>query len=62
MGESAKPKLLIPVFEIFLLPALEEFFNGDAMASDQDKAFMRRAIQVMRDAGVVYKTGGPFGG
>ena len=31
------------------------------MASDQDEAFMRRAIQVMRDAGVVHKTGGPFG-
>ena len=31
------------------------------MASDQDEAFMRMAIQVMRDAGVVYKTGGPFG-
>ena len=31
------------------------------MASDQDEAFMRRAIQVMRDAGVVYKTGGAFG-
>ena len=31
------------------------------MASDQDEAFMRQAIQVMRDAGVVYKTGGPFG-
>ena len=31
------------------------------MASDQDEAFMRMAIQVMREAGVVYKTGGPFG-
>lgn len=31
------------------------------MALDQNEAFMRRAIQVMRDAGVVYKTGGPFG-
>ena len=33
----------------------------DAMASDQDQAFMRQAIKVMRDAGVVNKTGGPFG-
>ena len=40
---------------------MDELFNGDAMASDQDQAFMRLAIQVMRDAGVVYKTGGPFG-
>ncbi|MCB4410609.1 hypothetical protein [Synechococcus sp. MU1611] len=31
------------------------------MASDQDQAFMRQAIKVMRDAGVVNKTGGPFG-
>ena len=31
------------------------------MASAHDEGFMRRAIQVMRDAGVVYKTGGPFG-
>ena len=31
------------------------------MASDQDLAFMRKAIKVMRDAGVVNKTGGPFG-
>ena len=31
------------------------------MASDQDEAFMRMAIQLMREAGVVYKTGGPFG-
>ena len=31
------------------------------MASDQDQAFMRQAIKVMRGAGVVNKTGGPFG-
>ena len=31
------------------------------MASDQDQVFMRQAIKVMRDAGVVNKTGGPFG-
>ena len=31
------------------------------MASDQDQAFMRQAIQLMRNAGVVNKTGGPFG-
>ena len=43
------------------LPALEGVFKMCAMASDQDEAFMRRAIQVMRDAGVVNKTGGPFG-
>ena len=61
LGESAEPKRFIPVSEAFLLPALEEFLNRDVMASDQDEAFMRRAIRVMRDAGVVYKTGGPFG-
>ena len=31
------------------------------MASDQDLALMREAIRLMRDAGVVNKTGGPFG-
>ena len=31
------------------------------MASDQDLALMREAIRLMRDAGVVTKTGGPFG-
>ena len=40
---------------------MEEFLNQDDMASDQDEGFMRMAIQVMREAGVVYKTGGPFG-
>ena len=34
---------------------------GDAMASDQDQVLMREAIRLMRDAGVVNKTGGPFG-
>jgi tRNA(Arg) A34 adenosine deaminase TadA len=29
--------------------------------TDQDKEFMREAIKVMRTAGVVEKTGGPFG-
>ena len=33
----------------------------DAMASDQDQVLMREAIRLMRDAGVVKKTGGPFG-
>ena len=33
----------------------------DAMASDQDHVLMREAIRLMRDAGVVKKTGGPFG-
>ena len=31
------------------------------MATDQDKAFTQQAIGVMRQAGVVTKTGGPFG-
>ena len=31
------------------------------MASDQDQTLMREAIRLMRDAGVVNKTGGPFG-
>ena len=36
LGESAEPKRFIPVSEAFLLPALEEFLNRDAMASGQD--------------------------
>ena len=32
-----------------------------AMASNHDQALMREAIRLMRDAGVVNKTGGPFG-
>ena len=31
------------------------------MAAHQDRDFMRHAIKVMRDAGVVNKAGGPFG-
>ena len=31
------------------------------MAAHQDQDFMRHAIKVMRDAGVVNKSGGPFG-
>ena len=31
------------------------------MAAHQDRDFMRHAIKVMRDAGVVNKSGGPFG-
>ena len=31
------------------------------MASDQDLALMREAIRLMREAGVLTKTGGPFG-
>lgn len=31
------------------------------MASDQDQTLMREAIRLMRDAGVVNKTRGPFG-
>ena len=33
----------------------------DFMASDHDQTLMREAIRLMRDAGVVNKTGGPFG-
>ena len=33
----------------------------DVMSSDQDQVLMREAIRLMRDAGVVKKTGGPFG-
>jgi guanine deaminase len=32
-----------------------------AGATDQDRAYMRQAIELMRKAGVVDKTGGPFG-
>ena len=31
------------------------------MAAHQDRDFMRHAIKVMRDAGVVNKSGGAFG-
>jgi tRNA(Arg) A34 adenosine deaminase TadA len=31
------------------------------MATEQDRALMREAIKLMRDAGVIKKTGGPFG-
>ncbi|MFY8147958.1 MAG: nucleoside deaminase [Prochlorococcaceae cyanobacterium] len=31
------------------------------MSTPEDQMFMRQAIQLMRDAGVVNKTGGPFG-
>jgi tRNA(Arg) A34 adenosine deaminase TadA len=31
------------------------------MATEQDRVYMLQAIKVMRDAGVVNKTGGPFG-
>ena len=43
------------------LATLSGLVQVSAMASDQDLAFMREAIKVMRDAGVVNKTGGPFG-
>ena len=43
------------------LATLDGRVQGSPMASDQDRAFMREAIKVMRDAGVVNKTGGPFG-
>ena len=43
------------------LATLGELVQGGPMASDQDRAFMREAIKVMRDAGLVNKTGGPFG-
>ena len=43
------------------LATLSGLVQGSALASDQDLAFMREAIKVMRDAGVVNKTGGPFG-
>ena len=33
----------------------------DAMPSEQDLAFMLELIKVMRDAGVVNNSGGPFG-
>lgn len=32
-----------------------------ARAADQDREYMRQAIELMRNAGVVEKTGGPFG-
>ena len=31
------------------------------MVTEQDREYMRQAIAIMRDAGVVNKTGGPFG-
>ena len=36
---------------------LGRLVEGDAMASVQDQAFMRLAINVMRDAGLVHKAG-----
>ena len=35
--------------------------EGGSMASEQDRRLMREAIRLMREAGVVHKTGGPFG-
>lgn len=35
--------------------------NASAGATDQDREHMRQAIELMRKAGVVEKTGGPFG-
>ena len=35
--------------------------KGGFMAAHQDRDFMRYAIKVMRDVGVVKKSGGPFG-
>jgi guanine deaminase len=38
--------------------------NGDKPTpefTDQDRDYMRQAVQLMRQAGVVGKTGGPFG-
>lgn len=32
-----------------------------AIVTEQDRAFMRQALELMRRAGVVDKTGGPFG-
>ena len=34
---------------------------ADPDATEQDRAFMRLAIQTMRAAGVIERTGGPFG-
>ena len=31
------------------------------MATEEEKSLMREAIRLMREAGVVNKTGGPFG-
>jgi len=35
--------------------------SGARGATDEDRAYMRQAIELMRKAGVVDKTGGPFG-
>ena len=35
--------------------------ENEADVADQDRAFMREAIRTMRKAGVIEKTGGPFG-
>lgn len=35
--------------------------TADATASDADRAHMRQAIELMRTAGVIDRTGGPFG-
>lgn len=34
---------------------------GNDVPTKDDHAMMREAIKVMRDAGIVHKTGGPFG-
>ena len=39
----------------------EWLMKVEFMAAHQDRAFMRHAIKVMRDVGVVKKSGGPFG-
>ena len=36
------------------------FVEGDVMASNQDREFMRQAIKLTRDAGIVNKTGCPL--
>ena len=35
--------------------------GSDQDVTDQDRAFMRLAIQEMKKAGLIEKTGGPFG-
>jgi tRNA(Arg) A34 adenosine deaminase TadA len=40
---------------------VSEALVSEAPVSDADRAFMRQAVQLMRQAGVVDRTGGPFG-
>ena len=43
------------------MPAYAQAASANAAPADQDRKFMSEAIRLMRQAGVIDKTGGPFG-